>query len=64
MLKFIDFKKAFDSAHRGKKILAVYGIPSGIVSVIEQMYKGTRAKVLSPDGESKLFDIIAGGATR
>ena len=42
------------------KILAAYGIPSRIVSVIGLMYKGTRAKVLSPDGESKLFDILAG----
>ena len=37
------------------KILAAYGIPSRIVSVIGLMYEGTRAKVLSPDGESELF---------
>ena len=28
--------------------------------VIRLMYEGTRAKVLSPDGETKLFDILAG----
>ena len=62
VLTFMDFKKAFDSVHRGKmlKILAAFGISSRIVSVIGLMYKGTRAKVLSPDGESKLFDTIAG----
>ena len=62
VLTFIDFKKAFDSVHRGKmlKILAAYGIPSRLVSVIGLMYEGTRAKVLSPDGETELFDILAG----
>ena len=31
VLTFIDFKKAFDSIHRGKmiKILKAYGIPQG-----------------------------------
>jgi len=62
VLTFIDFKKAFDSVHRGKmlKILTAYGIPDRIVSVIRLMYEGTRAKVLSPDGETELFDILAG----
>ena len=62
VLTFIDFKKAFDSVHRGKmlKILAAYGVPERIVSVIRLMYEGTRAKVLSPDGETELFEILAG----
>ena len=62
VLTFIDFKKAFDSVHRGKmlKILAAYGIPQRIVSVIRLMYEGTKAKVLSPDGETELFEILAG----
>ena len=62
VLTFIDFKKAFDSIHRGKmlKILAAYGIPSKLVAVIGLIYEGTRAKVLSPDGETELFDILAG----
>ena len=62
VLTFIDFRKAFDSVHRGKmlKILAAYGIPKRIVSVIRLMYEGTKAKVISPDGESDLFEILAG----
>ena len=42
------------------KILAAYGIPKRIVSVIRLMYEGTKAKVISPDGESDLFEILAG----
>ena len=60
VLTFIDFKKAFDSVHRGKmlKILEAYGIPVKIVQLIRLMYEKTMAKVLSPDGESELFEII------
>ena len=59
---FIDFKKAFDTIHRGKliKILRAYGIPEKLVRAIEAMYTDTKAKVLSPDGETELFDILAG----
>ena len=62
VLTFIDFRKAFDSVHRGKmlKILAAYGIPKRIVSVIRLMYEGTKAKVISPNEESDLFEILAG----
>ena len=51
VLTFIDFKKAFDSVHRGKmlKILKAYGIPVKIVELIRLMYKKTMAKVLTPD---------------
>ena len=36
VLTFIDFKKAFDSIHRGilMKILRAYGIPDAIVNLI------------------------------
>ena len=59
---FIDFKKAFDTIHRGKliKILRAYGIPEKLVRAIEVMYTDTKAKVLSQDGETELFDILAG----
>ena len=61
-MTFIDFKKAFDSIHRNKmfKILKAYGIPDSLVGAIEDVYTGTKAKVLSPDGETELFDITAG----
>ena len=62
IITFIDFKKAFDTIHRGKmlKILHAYGIPELIVEAIGKMYQNTKAKVISPDGETELFEILAG----
>ena len=53
-MTFIDFKKAFDMVHRGKmiKILRAYGIPDTIVKAIEDTYHETKAKVITPDGET------------
>ena len=55
LFTFIDFKKAFDSIHRGKiaKVLRSYGIPDKLVKAINGSYANTRAKVYSPDGVSK-----------
>ena len=52
VILFVDFSKAFDSVHRGKmlRILKAYGIPDQLVSAIDKLYEGTRAKVISPDG--------------
>ena len=62
VLTFIDFKKAFDSVHRGKmlKILQAYGIHKQLVDAVGKMYENTRAKVLTPDGETEEFFILAG----
>ena len=62
VMTFIDFKKAFDSIHRGKmmRILKAYGIPPNLLQAIEMMYTNTKAKVLSPDGETEMFDITTG----
>ena len=62
VILFVDFSKAFDSVHRGKmlKILKAYGIPDQLVSAIDKLYEGTRAKVISPDGETDYFTILAG----
>ena len=62
ILTFIDFKKAFDSIHRGKmmRILRAYGIPPNLLKAIEKMYTNTMAKVVSPDGETDMFEITAG----
>ena len=62
VMTFIDFKKAFDSIHRGKmmRILKAYGIPPNLLQAIEMMYTNTKAKVFSPDGETELFDITTG----
>ena len=42
------------------KILRAYGIPEQLVNAIGQMYENTRAKVISPDGETDLFELLAG----
>jgi len=58
---FIDFRKTFDSIHRGKMlhILRAYGIPDMLVNAIADTYTDTKAKVLSPDGVTDVFDITA-----
>ena len=61
-LIFIDFTKAFDSIHRGKmkQILLAYGIPKETVAAITILYRNTKVKVRSPDGDTEYFDIVAG----
>ena len=51
---FVDFSKAFDSVHRAKmmQILKAYRIPNELVNAIHKLYKGTKTKVLSFDGET------------
>ena len=62
ILTFIDFKKAFDSIHREKmfRILKAYAIPPCLLGAIKSMYQDTFARVLSPDGETAWFEILAG----
>ena len=59
---FIDFKKAFDTIHRGKMftILKAYGIPEELVTAISLMYEYTTAKVITPDGKTETCNILAG----
>ena len=59
---YVDFKKAFDSVNRGMmlKILKSYGVPPNILNAISTMYKGTKAKIITPDGETDIFEITAG----
>ena len=61
-LLFVDFTKAFDSIHRGKMelILLAYGLPKETVAAIMILYKNTKLKVRSPDGDTEYFDIVAG----
>ena len=42
------------------KILLAYGIPKDIVDLIGLLYSGTKAQVITPDGMTELFDILAG----
>ena len=61
-LIYVDFTKAFDSIHRGKmeQILLAYGIPKETVAAITILYRNTKVKVRSPDGDTEYFDIVAG----
>ena len=61
-LIFVDFTKAFDSIQRGKmeQILLAYGMPKETVAAITILYRNTKVKVRSPDGDTEYFDIVAG----
>ena len=61
-LLFVDFTKAFDSIHRGKmeQILLAYGLPKETVAAIMILYRNTKVKVRSADGDTEYFDIVAG----
>ena len=61
-LLFVDFTKVFDSIHRGKmvQILPVYGLPKETVAAITILYRNTKVKVHSPDGDTEYFNIVAG----
>ena len=62
-LLFVHFTKAFDSIHRGKmeQILLAYRLPKKKnVAAIMILYRNTKVKVRSPDGDTECFDIFAG----
>ena len=43
-----------------EQILLAYGIPKETVAAITILYRNTKVKVRSPDGDTEYFDIIAG----
>ena len=59
---FVKFTKAFDSIHRRKmeQILQAYGIPKETIAAITILYRNTKVKVRSLDGDTEYFDIVAG----
>ena len=59
---FVDFSKAFDSIFRGniEQILLAYDVPKETFASIMMLYKSTKVKVNSPDGDTHNFDIVAG----
>ena len=61
-LIFVDFTKAFDSIHRGKmeQILQAYSLPKESVAAITILYRNTKVKVHSPDGDTEYFNSVAG----
>ena len=62
VMVFIDFRKAFDSVDRDTlmKILLAYGIPKKIEDLISLLYTNTSAQVITPDGKTEFFEILAG----
>ena len=62
VLVFRDSKKGFDSVHRGRmlKIRLAYDIPQKLINAIGLLYQGTKAKVITRDGETDFFEIEAG----
>ena len=58
LIMYVDFKKAFDSIHRSImiKVLKAYDVPPKL-PLIEKMYENTRAKVITPDGETDFLEI-------
>ena len=62
VLVFIGFCKAFDSIHHATmfKVLQSYGIPPHILSAIKLCYQNLKAKVISSDGDTAYFKILAG----
>ena len=59
---FIDFQKAFDSVNRPAlwRILAHYGIPDKISSLIKMLYTGFSAKVICGTALTDNFEIKTG----
>ena len=59
---FVNCAKAFDSIHRGKmeQIPLTYSLPKETVTAIIMLYRNTKLKVCSQDGDTDYFDIVAG----
>ena len=60
---FIDLQKAYDSVDRELLwvVLARFGIPEKMLTVIRQFHEGMRARVRTDDGEhSEWFDVTQG----
>ena len=59
---FANFTKAFDSIHRRKmeQILLAYSLPKETIAIIRVLYRNTKVKVRSLDGDTDYFDIVAG----
>ena len=59
---FVDFAKFFDSIDREnmEPILLTYGLPKETAAAIMMLYRNTKIKVCSPDGDTDYFDIVAG----
>ena len=43
-----------------EQILVSYGLPKETVAAVMMLYRNTKVKVRSPDGDTDNFDIVAG----
>ena len=43
-----------------EQILLAYGLPKETIAAITILYRNTKVKVRSPDGDTEYFDIVAG----
>ena len=59
---FVDFFKAFDSMHSGKmeQIQLAYGLPKETTAAIMMLYRNTKVRNRSSDGNLDYFEIRAG----
>ena len=59
---YVDFKKAFDSVNRCMmmKILKAYDVPPSLLKAISKLYENTRARIITPDGETEFFEVTTG----
>ena len=58
-LLFVDFSIPYTEG-KMELILLAYGLPKLTVAAIMILYKNTKVKVRSPDGDTEYFDIVAG----
>ena len=58
-INFIDYEKAFDSLDRNVlwDLMANYGIPSKIISLVKNTYEGTNCRILHEGGLTESFSI-------
>ena len=61
-INFIDYEKAFDSLDRNVlwDLMANYGIPSKIISLVKNTYEGTNCRILHEGGLTESFSIESG----
>ena len=61
-VNFIDYEKAFDSLDRNvlRDLMANYGIPIKIISLVKNAYEGTSCRIFHDGGLTESFSIKTG----
>ena len=61
-INFVHYEKAFDSLYRNTlwDLMASYGIPGKIISLVKNTYEGTSCRILHDSGLTKTFSIKTG----